>query len=467
MRVSDAVKVDPTYRKLRKAIGIKNAINIRLNWLKKCMPDRVTPTIQYQVSQTIEAIDEIITIENNTPSLVSNVFKKHRSILDRPTKEVLRDVFPGLPEPKASQRTIYEDTLVELMEMRGRDTAKQIQTFTLMCEIAHRAKEGWFMIFNTLTVQPGDYYRVFKRDSTAWQDYIRTIDRMAANAGYGSIRKASGKDYHTYFAVIEEGGKYGRLHIHCLHFFKKLPRSARDPNLGASRPTERELHCLRGAWPHGRSAPIIVRYSPRDAFGQIGYRWPIDTKTGEPMVIKSPMALANYMSKYLQKGYNSCQRSKLLWRVRKTQKLGHHVLNALTEQLSISTLLILATADNLKVKLNNTRIPQALLRYHSLKQLRDRQYTANGNSYTLTALAKLAMPRLSPLHYSRASTQTIQENSLQSTQYLSTLGLNTEASFEAATEELYTQAKIIDKQYFPRSTKAYGTTSTRDDLNGT
>lgn len=181
--------------------------------------------------------------------------------------------------------------------------------------------------------------------------------------------------------------------------------------------------------------------------------------------IQSPLALANYLSKYINKGYNSCQRAKLLWRVRKSHKLGQEILLEMLEPLSTSTLLILTNADNLKMKLNNQRIPQNLIRRTSLTILQNRQSTTSLNGFSsITDLAKTCMPRLSPLHYSRASTQTIQQNNQQSMQYLSTIGCDTEDTFNAAWDEIYEQRRKIDLKYFPRNNGVYGKGSTRDTV---
>lgn len=462
MRVSDAVKVDHEYRHYRKAQTLLATITDRLEWYQANLPREVTDLHLARAAGISSALER----EISGPKLVweINTSITRRPILTLPIEQILDYIFYKLPKPRPAKYSDQEESIIELMTMRARQLAANQHKFLCMCEIAYRAKQNWYMIFNTLTVRPGEFYNVFSKNNGVFKQYVRKMDRLAAASAFGTIRAAIGRDYHSHFAVTEEGGQNGRLHIHSLHFQKEPPIGSYDPNSGKQRPTERELHCLKNIWPYGRQAPIIVRYSPIDAWGRAGYRWPIDVGTNEPLLIQSPQALANYMAKYIKKGYNSCQRANLLWRVKKSHKLGLQILKMMTDEMTTPTLLILTTADNMRAKLNNQMIPQNLLRLSSLRSLRDRLSTTKSNNSTLTDIAKLATPRLSPLHYSRASIQTIQTNNQQSMQFLSTLGLFTEDTFKTAWKELQNAAERYNKTYFPPNTGVQGTTSTRDHL---
>jgi len=464
MRVTDAVKVDHEFRHYRKAQTTLAAIERRWDWLSKHMPARLTDT--HKINKDI--ISALLAREISRPRLAweINTYLSSRPVLTLPTKHILDYIFVNLPEPGPAQLNPLEASLIDLMNIRHHQIAAQMHKFQLMCEIAWAAKNHWYMIFNTLTVRPEEYYNVFSRGSRTFKNYIRAVDRLTASAAYGSVRKAGGQDYHKYFAAVEEGGQTDRLHLHCIHCLRELPPLSIDPNKGALRPTNRELGTMQTLWPAGHSQPIMVRYSPQDAFGLAGYRWPIDHKTNMPMVIKSPLALSTYMSKYITKGFASCQRKSYQWRVRKSHNLGQNLLDELTASLSTSTLHVLTASDQIKASLNNTRIPQNLLRLASLKQLKNRPSTTSPSASTdITALAKRATPRLSPLHSLRVSTQTIHENNQQSTQYLSTVDCGP-ADISKAWHELQTASRKINKNYFPRNPGAYGTTSTRDHLYG-
>lgn len=458
MRITDAIKVDHQFRHYRKAQTTLQTLRSRMQWYQKHMPDAITPTHERRLADLVAALQREIASENLVWEI--NTSLSRRPILTLPTATITAYCFHNLPEPGPAQPSPLEQSMVELMNMRVRTLAAQQHKFLLMCEIAYRAKHNWFMIFNTLTVAPGEYYAVFSKTSKAFKNYIRNVDRAYQNA-----TTPTRPDLPTHFAVTEEGAQNGRLHIHALHFTPRLPTDSQDPNTGKLRPTERTLPCLRRYWKHGRSEPIMVRYSPLDAFGAAGYRWPLDWKTQAPQVIKSPLALANYLSKYITKGYNSCQRSKLLWRVKKSHALGQPLLYELMDHLSTNSLLIMTTADNLRTKLNNQTIPQNLLRLTALRLLRNRLSTTPFNEYTtVTQIAKLSTPRLSPLHYSRASIQTIQESSRASLSSLSTLGLNNEDTFKTAWLELQQASNAINAKYFPRTSGTYGTASSRDHI---
>lgn len=463
MRVSDVVAVNHDFRHYRKAITMRDSLANRMAWVRKNMPEAVTPSLEERLVQ----VDEALSREISGPRLAweINTYLSRRPLLLLPVKQIMRYVFDGIPEPKPAQHTPLEQSITELMTMRARQTAANQHRFAVMLAIAHAAHNNHYMIFNTLTVRPGAYYEVFTKQSTAFKDYIRAVDRACTGTTDPRNARRHHGYQHQHFACVEEGSKHGRLHIHCLHILDRLPRTSSDPNTGAIHPRERELPSMRNLWRHGLSKPLMVRYSPTDAFGQAGYRWPLDYRTGDAQKLQSPLALANYLSKYINEGYNSCQRAKLLWRVRKSHKLGHAILLEMLEPLSTSTLLILANADNLKLKLNNQRIPQNLIRRCSLTILQNRQSTTNLNGFhSITDLAKTLSPRLSPLHYSRASTPTIHASNQQNMQYLSTIGCDNAATFEAAWDEVYAQRRIIDAKYFPRNNGVYGKGSTRDNI---
>ena len=156
---------------------------------------------------------------------------------------LFRSVSQSRYTPGKPQYTDLEQLIVQTMNETGKQArAKQARTL-LSFEIAEKAQRGWYIIFNTLTVNSENYSKVFHRDSDDFQNYIRTVDRLTCQAITGSKRRKPNNDYHTYFAVVEEGSQTGRLHIHVVHFLRKLPIKARDPNRGLRLPYKRELTC--------------------------------------------------------------------------------------------------------------------------------------------------------------------------------------------------------------------------------
>lgn len=379
--------------------------------------------------------------------------KINTSLTRAAVKDTLRKIFHNLPEPRPTPMTPYEATIVERMNARVQKIAADKQVFLCMCEIAYRHRTKWFILFNTLTVANEHLHHVFKPTSKAFQTYIRKFEKTF---GYSKTEKL------PYFAVTEEGTKRGRLHIHVLHWFPKMPTQYNDPNIGLTHPVNRNIAKISELWPYGRSEPRMIRYHPLDAYGLLGWRWPLEE--GKPLQVQTPFKLSSYLSKYIEQGYTSCQRSTLLWRVKKRHKLGHEILNELLNSLTTKTLLLLTTADNLKITINKTKAPQNLIRQNSLKILIHRRSTQHHNcTLDITEIAKQLTPALSPLHYSRASIQTIQEHNRANTGITQTLGIS-ETDISECKKEIYKAQGDINAKYFPITLTNPGSTSTSDNL---
>lgn len=205
----------------------------------------------------------------------------------------------------------------------------------------------------------------------------------------------------------------------------------------------------------------MVRYSPLDAYGKAGYRWPLDPKTGGALEIGSPLRVASYIAKYITKGYNSWNRDKLLWRVRKTQTLGLQLLKIFTSKVSPMTNLILATDDSLTLRWNRTKIPSPILRLMAIKSYLN-QSSSNQSLLDIPTVAKHITPRLSPLHSLRASTRKRDGYSQQNTTRFTIESLLSEDAFNTAWQEASSVASQIEATYFPQTDGKYGTTGTDD-----
>lgn len=464
MNITDATKASRHFRQYRKCLSLIQSIESRLAWYLKHMPDRVSPAHIAGAQRTCAQLTQISQIITRLDSneLKSHTLKygpRYDDLIRRPTRDLLWDVFHTLPQPRPGQKTVMEQSIIDLMTEAGRNQRAEAHKAALMYEIAYRAAQGWYMIFNTLTVEDGNYNKVFTKDGAPFRDYIRHVSRLSAQASYGSIRNAIGKEHHTYFAVIEEGAKNGRLHIHVLHALQNLPKGSRDPNRALAIPYRRELSSLKALWPYGTSSPLMVRYSPLDAFGKAGYRWPYDTKKEKPMLVKSPLAIAGYMSKYIVKSYVSPKRSKLLWRVRKTQRLGNALIQELLSTLTPPQLLAVANCPSLNLKLNNKKIPAQLLRLQALLAY-SRLSTVDNPS--LLAICKDLQPALSPLRAWRASNPNGRTFNPQKTGSTKTETIKGEDISDATWETLKAASSELSNRYLRVSTKPSGTTSTRD-----
>jgi len=255
------------------------------------------------------------------------------------------------------EKAILEDVAKQNYANRKTDLESRL---TYECEL--RVKQGWYIIFNTLTVDTQHYNSVFEVGSKKWGDYVRRFDREIATASYGSVRKAIGLEYHSYFAVIERGTNTGRLHIHVLHFCKKLPSGAYDPNKNCGQPIRREIDVIKKYWKWGTSTPIAVRMSPNDSYGQLQWRWPKSRQEDGSYIglpIKSPGATVGYVAKYLDKPINGKKKEITPWRVRISRKLGIIPVEKLLKQLSLKQLRMLVTSPLINsIKILGKRIPK-------------------------------------------------------------------------------------------------------------
>ena len=254
-------------------------------------------------------------------------------------KEAIVQLFGEEMKVKSSEKVVgFKSASVAVLKRRLRDSRKSELLWRLQMELSRRVREGWFVVFNTLTVSSDNVEVVFKRGSDEWRKYVQRIDNAVAKRIYGSVsaaRRAS-DPYHTYFGVVEEGSESGRLHIHCLHMVKVLPLGSVDPNLGSSVPYKRIIDRWRLFWPFGHSMPIAVRFSAYDAYGKLGWLWPCSSMVDrKPIKAKPPQALASYVGKYISKNYTSEERRPELWRTRMTRGLGMCSLRKLTEKMTL------------------------------------------------------------------------------------------------------------------------------------
>jgi len=310
--------------------------------------------------------------------------KIHRSRLDNtqfiyntpkwlgwPVKDVVNYVFEGVNFDRKAKPTPLEQEAIELMHDLGRQARASGHKFAIQSEMAYRASQGWFFLFNTLTVRDGCISQVFNERSRAFVDYIRDFDASIRKEITGARRNKPESDYHSYCAVTEIGPKTGRLHVHVLHAFSHLPMGVSCPNVGLPSPINRELPYFRQFWRYGYSVPLGVRYSSNDAYGRAGFRWPLDPATGKGLVSKSPLAISGYMSKYIAKAYNSQKRNDYKWRVKKSRNLGTKIPELLVNELSLKTLQTMIWTNQITATINQSQIPKAVLRKAVLQRLQN------------------------------------------------------------------------------------------------
>jgi hypothetical protein len=258
------------------------------------------------------------------------------------------------------------------LKERNKKTAKYQHQFLLELQLREAIKENHYILFDTLTVKTEYLNKIFAKNSKIWKNYITSFRRTIGKVKYGNKRMADAgynkEKYHSYFAVTELGSKHGRLHIHVLHNFTYMPPLwSTDPNHYTSNPTRRLIIGPQNLWPYGHSYPIAVRISQFDAYGRLGWQWPIEKESREPIRATIPGALSNYMIKYITKGDQRCQNLNP-WRVKKTRNLGKKILIKTLQETPTNKLKPLIMTEKI-MKLNHKRIPKNLIRSMALKFL--------------------------------------------------------------------------------------------------
>lgn len=271
-------------------------------------------------------------------------------------------------------------------------------------ELRSRSQEGWFFIFNTLTVRTEDLDEVFVKSQSssdsAWRKYIRDFDNLCAISSFGSVHKArqakrSGVEYHKYFAVVEHGSLHGRLHIHVLHYVRNLPIGCLDPNRSKSVGVYEEIEFLKSLWSYGRSCPKALRYSSLDAFGRLGWKWPHKLKSGilVPLNAGSVDGIAFYMAKYMSKSFEEFKGDIRIWRIRLSKNLGLVLIKSKVRTLKKTILLKMLQFKVIPIKICGLRIPLTLWRRMIFRMMKFRQL-AKVYSVALLRSPKTLLERL-------------------------------------------------------------------------
>jgi len=268
----------------------------------------------------------------------------------------------------------------------------------LFIEMNLRVMQGWFVVFNTLTVDNQNHEEVFGgENSTSWSNYVRSLDRSVGIKLHNSWRNAvkfrkAGSEFHSYFSVVERGSKSGRLHIHCLHFLKALPQGCSDPNAGSGLPYRREIEYLKSFWSFGESHPIAVRFNNSDAYGNLYWRWPVKSEKVEgsnyrkpldtPIECKPPAAVVFYVGKYLTKEYDKpLQKEVSKWRTKLNRNLGRSLPQAIINHPSITDnhlqlIIRLSHSKMFNLKTVNS-LPMSLFRRMAMQKLIKNQSNQN------------------------------------------------------------------------------------------
>ena len=321
--------------------------------------------------------------ENETPAITyewirgetNNAIKNYKkvkcdvnSIRTRREKEIMRcrtyEDFCALFGKEPQAKTFREKhglrgRIFDKLEQHGRSARAKQHKYRLLCELDKCRKEGWYVIFDTLTTNAWNYKKVWSprtSNESVFRVYFQKFKRLIE-------RTAEAKGSYKYFAVVERGGKAGRLHLHVLHMCRDIPSSWKvDPNSGRSG-RKVVITKMRKLWEYGLSEPQAVRYGG-DAFSKLYWAWPLD-ENGKHVPRQSVTAIANYVCKYILKGNQSRRFQK--WRTRMSKNLGLEELKKSMEGLKSSQ--ELESLRSQIYKLSGLRMNRNLLRRNYLSKV--------------------------------------------------------------------------------------------------
>ncbi|AXL14830.1 replication initiator protein [Microviridae sp.] len=412
IKTSELSAADPGYRLLFEIRSRKNAI------IKQYDYYRNTPSLApiAQAAQT-DVINHKGYLNHLEALLVNSSLKNHttykevRRSLNQlgSTSQHLGNLFPGINLDRKTH--VPQDPALERyleITLRGRDAARiALHRSRMIDEIETRVAQGWYIVFDSLSVANHHYKEVFHNGSRAWPNYIRSIHRRIGKHIYGTIREADRHrhvdPFHTYFAVVERGAKHGRLHIHVVHCFRDIPNEWKsDPNRGRSNPyyrlvgSTRRKNSLRCLWPYGHSYPIACRFGESDAFGRLGWRWPTQLVKGSNNYTacprRPPGALASYMVKYLVKSFNQDKRkASYVWKTRISRQFGTIPIKNFMKQLETTQLRQLLTPNFPILRIGMRIIPRQFTRHHALKELLSRTRNAARKSSLIPGSSALML----------------------------------------------------------------------------
>jgi len=293
-----------------------------------------------------------------------------------------------------------QDVMTEL-KSNGARARLADHKWRMIEEIEHRAAQGWYIVFNTLTVSNTNYKEVFSKGSQSWRNYVHMIDNAVGSEIHGNVRKAefakASDPFHSYFGVVERGSRHGRLHIHVIHCMKAIPACwKRDPNRVNGPSTKREIVPMKKFWRYGHSVPIACRFADSDAFGRLGWCWPTVREGNRfvPIPRKPPIAIARYMCKYILKAYEKpLKKGVFTWRTRISHGFGLTRMRDTIATIDRLTLWTFLSETPKRISVNDRILPNERLRIECLRSLL--KPMRNGQPESGESLSQLRMIRKS------------------------------------------------------------------------
>ena len=286
--------------------------------------------------------------------------------------------------PRSSVQSGADRVFWHCVKAKARKQANSQFMFRLVQEAYLRKSQGWYPIFNTLTVDSRYMDIVFEKGSRIWRNHIRKIERAVRSEAFGSSRANPEEQVISYFAVVERGSATQRLHIHYLLWVKTLPLSWSDPNQrhsvsasgGEGTPILREIQQVKQFWSYGFSSPIAVRSGADDPYARIGWKWPVARDPqGNYSALKTSdiQAICYYVVKYITKDFNPDTNSGgKLWRVRQNRTHGLIQIRAILKVIKSKHLFQFLQRVRIPIQFLGRWIPSKLIKWQSMKILLSR-----------------------------------------------------------------------------------------------
>ena len=295
---------------------------------------KTNPQLQITIERDI-SVFRTFNRRLDKPSLISNTHwlkRASKRLRHMQTKYGLL-----LKRPRGPVKNQLINNTLQIMSERGKKARKACFIERIMLWLIYR--RDWYPVFTTLTVREEHYAKVFAKDSDIWRNYVRSVRRAIELQVSGRVNRPGQHDptAHEYTAVVERGGKHGRLHIHVLHMCRLLPAGTTDPNRRAANGTHREIQTFNKFWQYGFSSSIAVRTHTMDPYGKARLGMATSNKErphSQSYLAGSNTKLARYMGKYLTKQESYEWKSTQMWRTRMTRGLGKELLTQLTSTLN-------------------------------------------------------------------------------------------------------------------------------------
>lgn len=365
---------------------------------KKC-------TARCDVELELRELREWVARLDSNPHIRTSSFLKRFGSTEEHCMRMFGEYWPKEARVPCDDRIeIYIAKMTEFKKAQTKEARVSELRYRLETELQLACEAGDLVVFNTLTVRNENLRSVFARRSREWDTYMKRW------------RRTFGK--HRYFAVVERGTKNGRLHIHCVHMFRFAgQRGFVDPNEGTGKPDKREIVGLKSFWSAGFSSPIACRFGPDDGFARLGWRWPVvlEGSSWLPLEVKSPLALARYVSKYVLKDI-TMEKEKSIWRTRMTRGLGLGQLKTIMNHLPTRTLSqVMSNPMLLKVHKDRRllEMPKRLVEYEATKEWITR--VTKRHPILLYKVLKRVTKNMSYVEHLRTLMKTKQDPSLQNT----------------------------------------------------